>query len=223
MDDTFIYSLLEALGYALRTSYLLRRSYAAVFIQDAQRPVTAEEEALHNDAFDEFLKSTVFILIQDTTLPDYARWLVPATITSPHRIKLPAFFLHALVEKQHRYLIFLFFMCMVHELAHGYTYHVRTRARRSPTRSFYTLRNCAVGDRHGMTDIREKNPPVPKGESGYVVENQWIQGTLKCIVKKPWNGEWGTQWDQFEGFQVMDEKANMGKGEKEQFARALGM
>ncbi|EIM80228.1 uncharacterized protein STEHIDRAFT_172869 [Stereum hirsutum FP-91666 SS1] len=219
-NNKYVCSLLEALGHALRTSSALRSSFAALFIQDAQRSVTKEEQAQHNTTLDSFLDSKVFTLVENAEVTDYSRLMLPDTPTSPYRIELAPHLLPALTEKQHPDLIFLFLVCMVHELAHGYTFYVRTHVRVSLGGSSHTLSACAVGDRN-----RDNDPtsPVPGGESGYVVEDRWIQGTLKCLVDSScgWNWDWEAQWDQFKGFQVMDETMNMGKNEKEKFARAL--
>lgn len=204
----------------------IRLSYGAVYIQNARRPLTEEEEKSHLLSFDDFLNTTLFILTPKDIEDDYARWMQPASPSDPHEIQIRLSFWNALHRTRHPSLILLFVVCLYHELGHGYRHYVRTLVRPSTRRdSTYTLRECAVGDRHDVVTISGRM--VERGESGFVVEHMWLGGTLKCLVEKhkepdEWRGDWVNQWSYFEEFHILDEEANKGKKEEEWVARRIG-
>lgn len=227
-DYLALYPFISAFSDMLEYSEDLRLSYGAVYIQNARRPLTEDEKESHLASFDDFLEQTRFKLTPKVIHRDYlAYWVPPASPSSPHEIVIHLPLWNALHRTRHRSLVLQFVVCLAHELGHGYRHYVRTLVRPSTRRdSTDTLRECAVGDQHDkVTKVGGRT--VERGESGYVVEHMWLGGTLMCLVEKheedPWRRDWVNQWSYFEEFHIMDEEANKGKVEEEEWiTRRIG-
>lgn len=156
-------TLIDVIRHALLNYPEIVQAYLAVYLQHAHKEPTEEDENDHNQSFHEFLRGTDFLV--DTIGPRdfepglYARWSPPGPWSSSHIIKVDESLLDATVHRHEPNLKFLFVVCVVHEMAHAYSYFVRQRRRFGSHSSLCTSVDCSVGVRRDIVKAQSRGRP----------------------------------------------------------------